>query len=270
MSDMKTKGIINSSRNIEDRGVSTLLLPYFFVGQRLDDDLSPLLRDLLTQDGPVDWEEAEKALKLSGLRDGQFFLDHQFGGHRCVQAQMFGAFFPLALCGQQGIANELLQLIDKYDVAYSDGLGNAIADFKSLGLPIHEQYLDGEIRYDHALLKIADTDSGLTFLRQNGFSYVTGIGGMNFEEYAERARVLGLTTLPNRTERWLDEKPPGEGKIAAWQLLLSECEKSRHIAKSAPSEWKSSTEFARWLSRGPGFEVAPGKIIMALAYENYD
>lgn len=270
MSDMKTKGVINSSRNIEDRGVSTLLLPYFFVGQRLDNNLSPLLKGLLTQDSPFDWAEAEKALKLSSLRDGQFFIDHQFGGHRCVQAQMFGAFFPLSLCGQQGIANELLKLIGEYDVAYSDGLGKAIAGFKALGLPIHEQYLDGEIRYDHALLKIADTDSGLAFLRQKGFSYVTEIGGMNFEEYTERARALGLTTFPNRTERWLDEKSPDKEKLAAWQLLLRECAESRHIRKSTPAEWKSSTEFARWLSRGPGYEIDPGEIIMALAYENYD
>jgi hypothetical protein len=267
---MKTNGIINSSRNIEDVEVASIMLPYFFVGQRLENKITPSLQGALVQDTPVDWDLVEKEVKLSALKDGQFFLDHQFGGNRRAQAQMFGAFLPLNLCPRKDTADKLTQLIDKYDLAYSDEFDRAIPDFKSFGLPIHEQYLDGKVRYDHALLKIDNAEQGISFLRQSEFRYVTGIGGMSFAEYSERAKNLGLTTFPNRTERWMDATPPNNEMVAAWQALRIECDKSRHIAASAPAEWKDSADFARWLSRGPGYEVDPKDVVVTLVYENYD
>lgn len=267
---MKTKGIINSSRNIEDRTIKGILFPYFFIGLRLDDTLQPVLRAALAHDAHVEWDLFEKEFKLSALKDGQFFIDHQFGGNRCVQAAMFGAVLPLKLCSSHGLKAGLLELIDKYDLAYSDEFEKAIPDFMALGLPIYGQYLDGKARYDHALLKIDDAERGIAFLNQNAFRYVTDIGGMSFEEYSKRASDLGLTIFPNRTERWLGAAPPNKETISAWQALRIECEASRHIAASAPAEWKNSADFANWLSRGPGYEVNPKDIVVALVWENYD
>lgn len=267
---MKTKGIINSSRNIEDREVKEILFPYLFIGIRLDNTLTPNLRAALAADTPVQWDSLEKEFKLSALKDGQFFIDHQFGGNRCVQAKMFGAVLPLKLCGRRDVSDGLNELIDKYDLAYPDEFEKAVPDFKAFGLPIHGQYLDGKMRYDHALLKIDDAERGIAFLRQNAFRYVTAIGGMSFEEYSKRAKALGLTTFPNRTERWLDAAPPNKETIAAWQALRIECEESRHIASTAPAEWTDSADFAQWLGRGPGYEVNPKDVVVALVWENYD
>ena len=202
-------------------------------------------------------------------------MDHQFGGNRCAQAQMFGAFLPLNLCPKKDAADKLTTLIDKYDLAYHHTTldkewEKAIPDFGALDLPIQKPHPNDDVRFDHALLKITDTDHGISFLRKNGFRYVTGIGGMSFAEYSKHAKGLGLTTFPNRTERWLDATPPNDEMVAAWQALQIKCEQDRHIAASVPAEWKDSADFAHWLSRGPNYEVDPKDVVVALVYENYD
>lgn len=266
---MKTKGIISEWRNIEDSEVPEKLWPFFFIGLRLDNEPDTLIHRVLGDASRMDWSAVEKEFKLSALKDGQFFIKHQFGGNRCVQAEMFGAALPLMLCGRPDVSAQLIALIDKYDLAYSSEFDKAIPDFKAFGLPIHEQYLDGNVRYDHALLKIDNTQKGIDFLRQNEFRYVTGIGGMSNAEFGERAKAIpGVTVDP---ERFLaDIKPPPQESVGIWQALLDESKQSRHIAASAPAEWKDSTDFARWLSRGPGYEVDPKDIVVALVYENYD
>lgn len=267
---MKTRGIISSGRNVEDWTALEMLWPFFFVGVRLDNKSGSLIHEiLLHNDNPLDRDAIEIEFKLSALKDGQFFLSHQFGGNRCVQAEMFGAVLPLKLCGRRGVSDRLNVLIDKYDLAYPDDFEKAIPDFKAFGLPIHEQYLDGKIRYDHALLKIADTEQGIAFLRHNEFRYVTGIGGMSNTEFGERAKKIpGITVDP---ERFLaDRNPPPKEVTGAWQALRDESDQSRHIAASAPAEWKGSADFADWLSRGPGYEVNPKDVVVALVWENYD
>ena len=272
---MKTRGIISSGRNVEDWTAREILWPFLFIGLRLDNKPSTLIHEILHRDSPLDWAAVEKEFKLSALKDGQFIFSHQFAGHRCAQAEMFGAILPLKLSNRQDVANKLIELMNEYELAYhgiaqDDDWLRAIPAYKAFGLPIYEPNRSDPIRYDHALLKIADTEQGLSFLKQNEFRYVTGIGGMSFAEYSERAKGLGLTTFSNRTERWLDATPPSNETVVAWQALRIECEESRHIAASAPAEWKDSADFARWLSRGPGYEVDPKDVVVALVYENYD
>lgn len=266
---MKTKGIISASRNMEDWMVPELLRPFFFIGLRLDNKPNSTIHKILWSDDPLDWPAVEKELKISTLKEGQFFIDHEFAGHSCAHAEMFGALLPLKLSGRQDIANGLIEKIAKYDFDLANEFDKAVPDFMSLGLHIYDQYLDGKIRYDQALLKIADADKGIAFLRQNEFRYVTGIGGMSNAEFAERTKALGLSADPERHLKGiLAPKPAPKEAVAAYQHLRIECEESRHIAASAHAEWKDSTDFARWLSRGPGYEVDPKDIVVALVYEN--
>lgn len=268
---MKTKGIISTGRNIEDWNVPELLWPYFFIGLRMDNTPGKLINTIFHDDySLLDRDAVENELKLSTLKEGQFFIAHEFAGHRCTKAEMFGAILPLKLSGNPNASAQLIELINKYDLDYSSEFDKAIPDFKAFGLPIHEQYLDGKIRYDHALLKIADTENGITFLRENKFRYVTGIGGMSNAEFSARTKALGLNVDSGRHLKGiLAPKPAPKEAVSAYQRLRVECEESRHIAASAPAEWKNSAEFARWLSRGPGYEVDPKDIVVALVYENF-
>lgn len=268
---MKRKGIISTSRNIEDWNVPELLWPYFLIGLRLDNKPDTMIHKMFWDDAPLDWPAVEKEFKVSALKEGQFFIKHQFAGHRCTQAEMFGVILPLKLSGRPETSARLIELINKYDLAYSDDYDKAIPDYKAFGLSIHEQYLDDKIRYDHALLKITDAENGIGFLRRNEFRYVTGIGGMSNAEFSERTKALGLSVDPERhLKGLLGPKPANAEAISAYQRLRIECEDSHYIAASAPAEWKDSVEFARWLSRGPGYEVDPKDIVVALVYENYD
>lgn len=266
---MKTKGIISASRNIEDWMVPQLLCPYFFIGLRLDNKPDATIHKTLWSDDPLDWPAVEKELNLAALKEGQFFINHEFAGHRCTHADMFGAILPLKISGHPDVSSQLVELITKFDMDYSSEFEKAIPEFKAFGLAIHEGYLDGKIRYDQALLKIADTENGIRFLRQNEFRYVTGIGGMSNAEFAERTKALGLNADPERHLKGiLAPKPALQEAVSAYQRLRIECEESRHVAASARAEWKNSADFARWLSRGPGYEVDPNDIVVALVYEN--
>lgn len=271
---MKKKGIISSCRNAEDSEVLEMLWPFFFIGLRLDNKPGALVHRILGDASPLDKNAVEREFNLSAMKDGQFIFSHQFAGHRCAQAKMFGAVLPLKVSGRQDVAKKLNELMDAYDLAYhgisqDDDWLRAIPAYKAIGLSIYEPSRNDLIRYDHALLKVTDADQGLSFLKHNEFRYVTAIGGMSNAEFGERAKAIpGITVDP---ERFLAEvKRPPEEAITAWQALLDESEASRHIAASAAVEWKDIADFSEWLSRGPGYEVDPKDVVVALVWENYD
>ena len=250
----KNKGQVSiSSRSFLSRltmeGIEPLIYPAFFIG--------------VISHAQYPFQEREE-----NMRDGQFFLNHIFGGTACSSRELWGIFLPISTCDDRDIIGKLSSLAERR--WYMQNEFSTVGPFELM--PEAGGSADGS---NEALVPFTNIDKVYSWLKSHKFRYVAEFSGPDMDDL--RLDPLVRARLSNSSL-----SDPGDAALA--NGIVEGASICREISRSSPLTWENLKQFAQWLScdgkfplerqrymhQGNNYVTEPAKISIAFIYGNSD
>lgn len=282
---LKRSGLVDDSGNdLQEWGVLELFYPSVFLGIELNYEEFPKTATFHY----TNRQDAEEEIGAA-LKDGQFVIQHQFGGTSCAKTLPFGIFCPLNRDEypiqqlRAAISSLKPPSIDSFpDPASEEVWAKAMAAIGPLRLVPGKRGPERHIRSNEtgaheAFVRFSDLDNLYPWLREH-FQYVTEISGMDANEI--RAAFLEATGVEIDPTRWWTE----QDKLAAAMIrddqrpsffAPHDRARQRQVTGLSRLPWHGIAEFGQWLAVGLGGgrvkrKVTPGDLTAALIWQNSD